>query len=69
MVGLRIMSASQQVAEHLRSELKSGLWTGTMPGEDKLIAQLGVGRATVQAACASLRRRAGWFPKGRESAA
>jgi DNA-binding transcriptional MocR family regulator len=46
---LRILSASQQVAEHLRSELLSGRWVETMPGEDKLIAHLGVGRATVQA--------------------
>jgi len=61
---LRILSASRQVAEHLRSELLSGRWMGTMPGEDKLIAQLGVGRATVQAAVRELEQE-GWLaPQG-----
>jgi DNA-binding LacI/PurR family transcriptional regulator/DNA-binding transcriptional regulator YhcF (GntR family) len=47
---LRILTASEQVAEHLRDELRRGTWTGVMPGEDRLMAQLGVGRNTIQAA-------------------
>jgi len=47
---LRILTASEQVAEHLRDELRRGTWTGVMPGEDRLMARLGVGRNTIQAA-------------------
>jgi LacI family transcriptional regulator len=47
---LKIKSASEQVAEHLRTELLRGVWSGTMPGEDKLVASLGVGRDTVKLA-------------------
>ncbi len=54
MGNIRILSASEQVVEHLRAELLSARWTETMPGEDKLIAHLGVGRATVQAAVRQL---------------
>jgi DNA-binding LacI/PurR family transcriptional regulator len=56
MGNVRILSASEQVAEHLRSELLSGRLADCMPGEDKLIAQLGVGRATVQAAVRQLEK-------------
>ncbi|QTN33034.1 substrate-binding domain-containing protein [Akkermansiaceae bacterium] len=64
MGNLRILSASQQVAEHLRSELLSGRWTGAMPGEDKLIAQLGAGRATVKAALRQLEDEGLLIPQG-----
>ena len=47
---LRILSASEQVAGHLREELLRGTWHATMPGEDRLVAQLGVGRDTVKIA-------------------
>lgn len=47
---LRILSASEQVAGHLREELLRGTWHETMPGEDRLVAQLGVGRDTVKIA-------------------
>jgi hypothetical protein len=29
----RVLSASEQVAKHLREELARGTWTGVMPGE------------------------------------
>jgi DNA-binding LacI/PurR family transcriptional regulator len=54
MGNLRILSASQQVAAHLRAELLCGRWSGTMPGEDKLVIELGVGRSTVKAALCQL---------------
>ena len=51
---LRILTASEQVAQHLRDELRRGTWTGVMPGEDRLMARLGVGRNTIQAALNSI---------------
>lgn len=47
---LRVRSASEQVADHLREELSRGTWSGTMPGETQLLANLGVGRDTIKAA-------------------
>jgi DNA-binding transcriptional regulator YhcF (GntR family) len=60
MGNVRILSASEQVAEHLRAELLSARWSETMPGEDKLIARLGVGRETVRAALRQLEEE-GWL--------
>ncbi|QTN33036.1 substrate-binding domain-containing protein [Akkermansiaceae bacterium] len=64
MANLRIFTASQQVAEHLRSEIISATWAGAMPGEDSLIARLGVGRATVQAAVRQLEGEGLLVPQG-----
>jgi hypothetical protein len=50
MSSLKIRSASEQVAEHLRAELLRGVWSGVMPGEDRLVTSLGVGRDTVKLA-------------------
>lgn len=78
---LRIFSASEQVAGYLREELLRGTWTGTMPGEDRLVAQLGVGRDTVKMALRHLenegvlvaqgvgRRRRIVLPEGHTTAA
>jgi DNA-binding LacI/PurR family transcriptional regulator/DNA-binding transcriptional regulator YhcF (GntR family) len=54
MAKLRILTASEQVAEHLRSGLLVGRWSGTMPGGDGLAAELGVGVNTVEAALRQL---------------
>jgi len=51
---LRILTASEQVAAHLRSELLQGRWAGTMPGNDRLVTELGVGRETIKAALEQL---------------
>ncbi len=51
---LRILSATAQVAEHLRRELLAGKWSRTMPGGDGLAADLGVGVNTVEAALLQL---------------
>ena len=51
---LRVRSASEQVADHLREELIRGTWSGTMPGETQLLARLGVGRDTIKAALSLL---------------
>jgi len=50
----RILTASEQLAKHLREELARGTWTGVMPGEDRLMKRLGVGRATIKAALGQL---------------
>lgn len=47
---LRVYSAAEQVANHLRQELSKGVWTGKMPGGASLCRELGVGRMTVDAA-------------------
>ncbi len=46
----RILTAAEQVADHLRTELCHGAWGGRMPGGSRLAAELGVGRNTVEAA-------------------
>jgi len=45
----RVLSASAQVARHVREGIHSGVWRGTLPGENRLVAELGVGRDTVKA--------------------
>jgi DNA-binding LacI/PurR family transcriptional regulator/biotin operon repressor len=50
----RARSASEQLAAHLKDELVRGTWSGLMPGEERLLAQLGVGQATVRAALRQL---------------
>lgn len=47
---LHVLSASEQVAGYLREGLRRGTWRETMPGEDQLVAQLGVGRNTIKMA-------------------
>ena len=53
---LRLLSASGQVAAHLRRELARGRWSGTMPGVNRLAADLGVNHKTVEAALRQLQR-------------
>lgn len=47
---LRVLTAAEQVANHLREELAKGVWTGKMPGGAALSRELGVGRMTADAA-------------------
>ena len=47
---LTLLSATEQVAEHLRRELLKGTWSETMPGVNPLAADLGVNRKTMAAA-------------------
>ena len=51
---LRIRSASGQLAEYLKEEIRSRRWTDTMPGESWMVTHLQVGRETVRAAMAQL---------------
>lgn len=50
MHGFKVFTAAEQVAAHLREELMRGTWVGLMPGEDRLMARLGIGRNTIKAA-------------------
>lgn len=43
-------SITSQVADHLRQEILSGRWTGTMPGRNKLSEELNVSPKTVEGA-------------------
>jgi DNA-binding LacI/PurR family transcriptional regulator len=47
---LRLCTAAEQVASHLRAELVAGAWRGQMPGVLSLAAELGVNHKTVEAA-------------------
>ncbi len=51
---VRILTASEQVAEHLRKELSQGTWSGLMPGSNRLARELGVGGNTLEAALGQL---------------
>jgi DNA-binding LacI/PurR family transcriptional regulator len=54
MTTIRILAASEQVAEHLRNELTKGTWSGLMPGSNRLARELGVGGNTLEAALKQL---------------
>ena len=47
---ITVLSAVEQVAEHLRAEVLRGELSGKMPGVNPLVAELGVGHKTVNAA-------------------
>ncbi|MBT8043447.1 MAG: substrate-binding domain-containing protein [Verrucomicrobiae bacterium] len=57
MPSLRILSAAEQVADHLREELGRGVWTGKMPGGAALARELGIGRMTADAALELLEKQ------------
>lgn len=57
MKNLRIRSASGQLAEHLKEEIRAGRWTERMPGETWLVTNLRVGRDTVRAALAQMEEK------------
>ena len=61
---LRILSPSEQVAEHLRGELLRGRWSGTVPGVPSLAAEMGVNRKTVDAALKQLDGEGVLVPQG-----
>lgn len=52
----RSLSAVEQLAAHLREEIRSGGLDGEMPGVAQLVRRLGVGTKTVVAALESLKR-------------
>jgi DNA-binding LacI/PurR family transcriptional regulator len=53
---LKTLTFAEQVAVHLREELKRGRWTESMPGRDRLASELGVNSVTVERALKMLER-------------
>lgn len=54
MENMRILSASGQLAEYLKDQIRDQKWTRTLPGEGWMMAQFQAGRGTVRAAMAQL---------------
>ncbi len=50
----RILSASEQLADFLKEEIRSRRWSGKMPGESWMVTHFGLGRDTVRGAMAHL---------------
>ena len=51
---LTVLSASEQVAAHLRNEILRGSLSGTMPGANRLATELGINHKTVETAMRQL---------------
>jgi LacI family transcriptional regulator len=67
MGNLRILSSAEQVAKYLREELANRVWSGMMPGGDKLARELGVGSNTIEAALKMLENEGWLVNQGRRS--
>lgn len=50
MANLKTYTVTEQVAAHLRDELRRGRWQGRMPGRDQLAAEIGASNRCVQGA-------------------
>ncbi|MCF7675977.1 MAG: GntR family transcriptional regulator, partial [Akkermansiaceae bacterium] len=61
---MRLLSHPEQVAAHLRDELRQGRWHGIMPGVLRLGAELGVSRNTMEAALQVLEGEGLLVPQG-----
>lgn len=61
---LRILSPSEQVADHLKRELLRGRWTISIPGVPSLAAEMAVNRKTVDAALRQLDSEGILIPQG-----
>lgn len=57
MDSLRIMTASEQVAEHLRNQMLLGRWSGDMLGAPSMAVELGVDHRTVISAYGILEKQ------------
>lgn len=58
-------SASEQVVDFLKNEIAAGRWGAAMPGGDRLSKELGVGKATIEAALSALEKQGCLKPGGR----
>jgi DNA-binding LacI/PurR family transcriptional regulator len=50
------LTIADQVAEHLRGEIKRGRWSDSLPGKHQIAAELGVNNKTVEAALRQLEK-------------
>ncbi|MFT5126332.1 MAG: DNA-binding LacI/PurR family transcriptional regulator/biotin operon repressor [Candidatus Omnitrophota bacterium] len=64
MASLHILSAAEQVSNHLRDKLIRCVWSETIPGSQRLARELGVGRMTVEAALELLEQEGLLVPQG-----
>lgn len=64
MAALQLLTASEQVAQHLRNEIGRGRWARVMPGCNHLVKELGVGRNTIDAALLMLEEEGLLAPQG-----
>lgn len=64
MAAFKLLSAIEQVAAHLRTELATGRWSGTMPGVYQLVEELKVSRVTMDAALRTLEKEGLLVPQG-----
>jgi DNA-binding transcriptional regulator YhcF (GntR family) len=64
MATLQLLTASEQVAQHLRNEISKGRWARVMPGCNHLLKELGVGRNTIDAALLMLEEEGLLAPQG-----
>ena len=62
---ITVLSAVEQVAVHLRTEMLRGALSGKMPGVNPLVAELGVGHKTVNAALRMLENEGLLLNQGR----
>ena len=62
---IRTLTAAEQVANYLRTELQHGRWKDGMPGSDRLAVELGVGRNTADAALRLLEKEGTLVGRGR----
>jgi len=65
MTAFRVMTAQEQVVQHLRGGILRGDWVGVMPGGDRLAAELRVGKETVEAALKQLEHEGLLVSQGR----
>ncbi len=60
----RPIPIAEQVADHLRQELRRRTWTGLMPGKHALAAEFGVNNKTVEVALRQLEKEGLLVPQG-----
>jgi DNA-binding LacI/PurR family transcriptional regulator len=61
----RILSASEQVAQHLRTGIRNQRWQGSMPGAARLARELKIGKNTIEGALALLEQDGHLINRGR----
>lgn len=64
MAEFQVRTATEQVADYLRSEIQLGRWTQQLPGGTRLAQELGVGKSTMEAALALLDAEGLLVPQG-----
>lgn len=65
MAQFTVLTAAEQLAAHLREEMQRGRWKDLMPGCDRLMKELGVGRDTINEALKQLEREGFLASQGR----